>query len=107
MIVEEFGFLGGAAVLILYAFLLSVCVQIARRARSLFGKLAAGGVTATIAAYVLINTAMVLGLFPVVGIPLPLISYGGTSMLTTMLGLAVVLAVDLRREQTGGRGLLW
>jgi rod shape determining protein RodA len=50
---------------------------------------------------------MVTGLFPVVGLPLPLVSYGGTSMLTTMVGMAVVLSVDLHKEQTGARGMVW
>jgi rod shape determining protein RodA len=107
MIVEEFGLLGGLFVLVLFGFLLWMCLDVATKARSLFGKLVAGGIAATTAAYVLINTAMVLGLFPVVGIPLPLVSYGGTSMLTTMFGMALVLSVNLHREQTGARGLLW
>lgn len=107
MIVEEFGLLGGALVLGLFGLLMGLTMQVAMRARSLFGKLAAAGVAATLACYVFINTAMVIGLVPVVGIPLPIISFGGTAMLTVMAGYAIVLSIDLHRDQHGARGLLW
>jgi rod shape determining protein RodA len=107
MIVEEFGLFGGALVLGLYGALMALTMQVALRARSLFGKLAAAGVAATLACYVFINTAMVIGLVPVVGIPLPIISFGGTAMFTLMAGFAIVLSVDLHRDQHGARGLLW
>jgi len=107
MIVEEFGLLGGALVLGLFAALMALAMQVAVRARSLFGKLAAAGVAATLACYVFINTAMVIGLVPVVGIPLPIISFGGTAMMTLMAGFAIVLSIDLHRDQHGARGLLW
>jgi rod shape determining protein RodA len=107
MIVEEFGLLGGVLVLILFGALMWLAMQVASRARSLFGKLAAAGVAATLACYVFINTAMVIGLVPVVGIPLPIISFGGTAMFTLMAGFAIVLSIDLHRDQHGARGLLW
>ncbi|MGE0742846.1 MAG: rod shape-determining protein RodA [Hyphomonadaceae bacterium] len=107
MIVEEFGLLGGAVVLFLFGALMALTMQVALRARSLFGKLAAGGIAATTACYVFINTAMVIGLVPVVGIPLPMISFGGTAMVTLMAGYAIVLSVDLHRDQHGARGWLW
>jgi rod shape determining protein RodA len=107
MIVEEFGLLGGALVLGLFAGLLALTMQVAMKARSLFGKLAAAGVAATLACYVFINTAMVIGLVPVVGIPLPLLSFGGTAMMTLMAGFAMVLSIDLHRDQHGARGWLW
>ncbi len=107
MIVEEFGLLGGALVLGLFAALMALTMQVALRARSLFGKLAAGGVAATLACYVFINTAMVIGLVPVVGIPLPMISFGGTAMFTLLVGYAIVLSIDLHRDQHGARGWLW
>ncbi len=107
MIVEEFGLLGGALVLGLFGLLMGLTMQVAMRARTLFGKLAAGGVAATLACYVFINTAMVIGLVPVVGIPLPIISFGGTAMLTLLAGYAIVLSMDLHRDQHGARGLLW
>jgi rod shape determining protein RodA len=107
MIVEEFGLLGGVLVLGLFGALMALAMQVALRARSLFGKLAAAGVAATLACYVFINTAMVMGLVPVVGIPLPIISFGGTAMMTLMACFAIVLSIDLHRDQHGARGLLW
>lgn len=107
MIVEEFGLIGGAVVLGMFAALMALAMQVALRARSLFGKLAAAGIAATLACYVFINTAMVIGLVPVVGIPLPLISFGGTAMMTLMAGFAIVLSIDLHRDQHGARGWLW
>ncbi|QGZ95866.1 rod shape-determining protein RodA [Terricaulis silvestris] len=107
MIVEEFGLLGGALVLGLFGALMALTMQVALRARSLFGKLAAAGVAATLACYVFINTAMVIGLVPVVGIPLPIISFGGTAMFTLMAGYTIVLSIDLHRDQHGARGWLW
>jgi rod shape determining protein RodA len=82
-------------------------LQVAGRARSMFAKLVASGVAATLASYVFINTAMVIGLVPVVGVPLPMISFGGTAMTTLMAGFAIVLSIDLHRDQHGARGLLW
>lgn len=107
MIVEEFGLLGGALVLGLFGALMALTMQVALKARSLFGKLAAAGVAATLACYVFINTAMVIGLVPVVGIPLPIISFGGTAMFTLLAGYAIVLSIDLHRDQHGARGWLW
>ncbi len=107
MIVEEFGLAGGFAVLFLFGLLMALAVAVSLRAKSMFGKLASAGVAATLACYVLINTAMVIGLAPVVGIPLPLISYGGTAMMTVMIGFGIVLSVDLHRDQAGARGILW
>lgn len=107
MIVEEFGLFGGFLVLGLYVALMGLAMQVALRARSLFSRLAAAGVAATLASYVFINTAMVIGLAPVVGIPLPMLSFGGTAMVTLMSGFAIVLSVDLHRDQHGARGLLW
>ena len=107
MIVEEFGLFGGLLVLGLYAALMALSMQVALKARTLFGKLAAAGVAATLASYVMINTAMVIGLVPVVGVPLPIISFGGTAMMTLLAGFAIVLSIDLHRDQAGARGLLW
>jgi len=107
MIVEEFGLFGGALVLGLFGVLMGLTMQVALRARSLFGRLAAAGIAATVACYVFINTAMVIGLVPVVGIPLPIISFGGTAMLTVMAGYAIVLSIDLHRDQHAARGWLW
>ena len=107
MIVEEFGLFGGCVVLALYGLLMFLAIRVAMRARTMFGKLATAGVAATLASYVFINTSMVIGLAPVVGIPLPMISFGGTAMMTLLAGFAIVLSIDLHRDQAGARGLLW
>lgn len=97
MIVEEFGLFGAFVVLGLFLWLLAEVMKVAEQART-FGHLAVGGVAVTLALYVLINTAMVVSLLPVVGIPLPLLSFGGTAMLTMMVGMAIVLSVHMSRE---------
>jgi rod shape determining protein RodA len=105
---EEFGFVGCFSLLFLYAAVIFMALRIASISHSHFGRLAAAGVTATFALYVLINGAMVMGLAPVVGVPMPLLSYGGTVMLTVMIGFGLVLAVRVQRysEVTSGRGAL-
>jgi rod shape determining protein RodA len=105
---EEFGFLGCISVLALYAAVIFMALRIASISHSHFGRLAAAGVTATFALYVLINGAMVMGLAPVVGVPMPLLSYGGTVMLTVMIGFGLVQSVRVHRyaEVSGGKGAL-
>ncbi len=97
IIAEEFGFFGSVAVLLLWVIALIQGMSIASQSRSAFGALAAAGFVSTIFLYVVINIGMVIGLLPVVGIPLPLISYGGTVMLTVMGGFGFLLAVHLNR----------
>ena len=94
---EEFGFLGGVVVLGLYALLLANCVLIAASCRSVFLRLAVMGVATTFALYVFINVGMVMGLLPVVGVPLPLISYGGNVMMTVLFGLGLILGAHVHR----------
>ena len=94
---EEFGFLGCAALLLLYAAVIFMSLRTASLAHSHFGRLTAAGVTSTFAAYVLINGAMVMGMAPVVGVPMPLLSYGGSVMLTVMIGFGLVQAVRVHR----------
>ena len=103
---EEFGFLGCASVLALYAAVIFMALRTAALAHSHFGRLAASGVTATFTLYVLINGAMVMGLAPVVGVPMPLLSYGGTVMMTVMIGFGLVKSVRVHRytEVTSGKG---
>lgn len=101
---EEFGFFGGAGVLALIFLVLAVGTSIAMSANSQFGRLAALGVCATFAFYAIINTAMVMGLAPVVGVPLPLVSYGGSVMLAVMAGFGLVLSVHVNRDVTLSRG---
>ena len=106
---EEFGFVGCVSVLVLYAAVVIISLRIAAISHSHFGRLCAAGVTATFAVYVLINAAMVMGLAPVVGVPMPLLSYGGTVMLSVMIGFGLVQAVKVHRysEVTSGRGALF
>jgi len=95
-------------VLSLYAIALVLTMSAALRSRTLFGRLAASGVAVTLGLYVFINTSMVIGLIPVVGIPLPLLSFGGTAMLTVMIGMSIVLSIHLHRETSiSSRGMLW
>jgi len=94
---EEFGFLGCTAVLILYAGVIFMSLRTASLAHSHFGRLTAAGVTSTFALYVLINGAMVMGMAPVVGVPMPLLSYGGSVMLTVMIGFGLVQSVRVHR----------
>jgi rod shape determining protein RodA len=105
---EEFGFVGCVSVLVLYLATITIALRIASVSHSHFGRLGAAGVTATFALYVLINGAMVMGLAPVVGVPMPMLSFGGTVMLTVMIGFGLVQAVRVHRysEITSGRGTL-
>jgi len=108
MIVEEFGLVGAFVVLGLFGIALALTMTTALRSRTMFGRLAASGVAVTLGLYVFINTSMVIGLIPVVGIPLPLLSFGGTAMLTVMIGMSIVLSIHLHRETSiSSRGVLW
>jgi rod shape determining protein RodA len=106
---EEFGFVGCFGLLLLYAAVIAIALRIASVSHSHFGRLSAAGVTATFALYVLINASMVMGLAPVVGVPMPLLSYGGTVMVTVMVGFGLVMAVRVHRymEISSGRGTLF
>jgi rod shape determining protein RodA len=95
---EEWGFIGCVALLALYLVLLGYGLSIAQRSRSHFGRLVAMGILSTFLLYILINTAMVMGLVPVVGVPLPLVSYGGTAMMTMMFGFGLIMCVHLHRQ---------
>jgi len=105
---EEFGFVGCFGVLFLYGAVIFMALRIASISHSHFGRLAAAGVTATFSLYVLINGAMVMGMAPVVGVPMPMLSYGGTVMGTVMIGFGLVQAVRVHRytEVTSGKGSL-
>jgi rod shape determining protein RodA len=98
MLAEETGFVGAVAVLALVLAITLAGTAIALRAESHFARLLAAGVTCNFALYAIINVAMVTGLIPVVGVPLPLVSYGGTAMLTVMIGLGLLLNVQVHRD---------
>jgi len=95
---EEWGFIGAIILIGIYFFFLSRCLSVAQNARDRFGSFLAFGITAMIFWQLLINVCMVLGLMPVVGIPLPLVSYGGSSVLTTLVGVGLIMNVRLRRS---------
>jgi rod shape determining protein RodA len=95
---EEFGFVGSVALLILFAVIIGYGVQIAGSARSQFGRLLAMGLTLNFFFYIMINASMVMGLIPVVGIPMPLISYGGSAMFSVMFGFGLLMSVHVHRQ---------
>ncbi len=95
---EELGFVGFIALLLLFAVVIGYGIRIAMASRSQFGRLVAMGVTLNFFFYIMINAAMVMGLIPVVGIPMPLISYGGTAMLTVMFGFGLLMSVHVHRQ---------
>ncbi len=94
---EEWGFVGSVVLIGLYVILTLLGLNVARRAKNRFGTLLAFGITAMIFWQAAINIGMVLGLLPVVGITLPLISYGGSSMLTTLISVGILLNISMRK----------
>jgi rod shape determining protein RodA len=94
---EERGFLGGLVLLALYALLVVSGLQVAFTAKERFGVFLAVGVTAMLFWHVFINIGMVTGTLPVVGVPLPLMSYGRSSVITFMVGLGLLLNIGMRR----------
>lgn len=101
---EEFGFVGGVAVLAIYALVLANTVAIATSCKSVFLRMVVMGVATTFALYVFINVGMVMGSLPVVGVPLPLISYGGTVVLAVMAGFGLILGAHIHRNAEPPRG---
>ena len=95
---EEFGLVGALGLLALYVLMLTYAIAIALRSRSQFGRLLGMGIAATFFVYFFINIAMVTGLLPVVGVPLPLVSYGGTAMVTILVGFGLVMNVYIHRD---------
>lgn len=94
---EEWGLLGSTLLLGLYLSIVLWGIYIARKSDSSFGMYLAIGITAMIFWHIIVNLGMVIGLLPVVGVPLPLFSYGGTSMVTTMIGIGLLLNISMRR----------
>jgi rod shape determining protein RodA len=101
-IAEEFGLIGALFVLTLYVVAMGYAVGIARGARTVFGQMVAAGMATVLFLYVSINALMIMGLAPVVGVPMPLLSFGGTAMLTIMVGFGLVLNVQVHRDQPIG-----
>ncbi len=103
MFSEEWGFLGGVTLIALYALVLLYGYAIALRSRSQFGRLLAMGILISFYVYAFINMAMVMGLLPVVGEPLPLLSYGGTAMMTLLAAFGLLMGVYVHRDVRVGR----
>lgn len=104
MLSEEFGFVGGLTLIAIYVVILIYGMAIALRSRNQFGRLVAMGLVTSFFIYAFINMAMVVGLLPVVGVPLPLVSYGGTSMMTLMIGFGLVVNAYVHRDLVISRG---
>lgn len=101
VLAEEFGFVAVLGLICLYALIILRGLAISLGASSMFGRLLAGSITLTFFVYVFVNMSMVAGLLPVVGVPLPMVSYGGTSVVTLSIGFGILMAV---RSETGRRG---
>jgi rod shape determining protein RodA len=95
---EELGLLGALALLALYAFIVLRGLYIAAQAQDTYSRLLAGSLSLTFFVYAFVNTGMVTGLLPVVGVPLPLVSYGGTSMVTLLAGFGILMSVHTHRK---------
>jgi rod shape determining protein RodA len=98
---EEFGWMGVATVLALYLIVIGRCLWIASEARDGFSRLLAGSLALSMFVYVIVNGGMIAGLLPVVGVPMPLLSYGGTSAVSLLAGLGVVMAVRAHKPVHG------
>ncbi len=100
---EEWGLIGLATLILLYLFVVGRGLYMAATSPDTYGRLLAGSLSLTFFVYVFVNTGMVTGLLPVVGVPLPLVSYGGTAMVTLMAGFGMLMAVHARRKLVGRR----
>lgn len=99
VLAEEFGLVGVLALLVLYCWIIGRGILIGMRAQSTFGRLLAGSITVTFFVYVFVNIGMVSGLLPVVGVPLPLVSHGGTSLVTLMMGFGILMAIATEQKK--------
>ncbi len=95
---EEFGLIGVLVILVAYSLVLARGVQIALSAQDAFGRLVAASLTVTLFVYIFVNMGMVIGQLPVVGVPLPLVSYGGTSLVTLMTGFGILMSIQTHRR---------
>jgi rod shape determining protein RodA len=95
---EEFGLIGVAALVALYAFIIGRCLWIAMEARDTYSRLLAGAIGMSFFVYVFVNGGMVAGMLPVVGVPMPMISYGGTSAVSLLVGFGVLMSIHANRK---------
>ena len=98
MLAEELGLAGALGVILLYLLIIGYGMLLGLRSTIQFGRLLAMGIMFTFFLYVFVNISMVMGILPVVGVPLPLISYGGSAMLTLMFGFGLVINVWINRD---------
>ena len=96
---EEYGFLGSLGLLLIYIIIIYRIIRIGLISRSYFSKLFCYGFASAIFFYIAVNMSMVLGLLPIVGSPLPIMSYGGSSMLATMIGFSIVMSAKINHRQ--------
>jgi rod shape determining protein RodA len=95
---EEFGLIGSVVLVVLYMLLVGRAMMITANASTLFGRLVAGAVTLMFFTYAFVNMGMVSGVLPVVGVPLPLVSYGGTALISLFIGLGLLMSVQAHRK---------
>lgn len=96
---EEFGFIGTVTLLFLFCIFILRVISIAMKSRDLYGMLVASGIASMFTFHILVNVGMTSGIMPVTGIPLPLISYGGSTMWANMIALGLLLSINIRRER--------
>ncbi len=101
VLAEEYGFVGVVLLLVLYLATIFRGVFISLRAQSMFGRLLAGSITLTFFVYIFVNLGMVSGMLPVVGVPLPMVSYGGTAIVTLLLGFGMLMAIGTEEKRMG------
>jgi rod shape determining protein RodA len=98
---EEFGLLGVLVLMVLYVLLIGRCMMIAARASSLFGRLIASTFALMFFTYTFVNVGMVTGMLPVVGVPLPFVSFGGTAMMTLFVAVGLLMSIATHRKLLG------
>jgi rod shape determining protein RodA len=101
---EEFGFVGAATLLVLYALLLWRAIRIAMLSKDRFGTYLAAGIASMFAIQMFVNIGMTVGIMPITGIPLPFISYGGSSLVTSYIAVGLLLNIHMRRLKVGSMG---
>jgi rod shape determining protein RodA len=97
VVAEEFGLIGNLVLMVLYALLIGRGMMIAANAPTMFSRLLAGAVTMIFFTYAFVNMGMVSGILPVVGVPLPFISYGGTALVTLFIGIGILMSIHRHR----------
>jgi len=101
---EEWGFMGSSFVLLLYLLMVTIGFRIACESIDTFSRLAASGIVILLGSHVVINVAMTIGLLPIAGLPLPLLSYGGSSVMMTVIGLGLLQSIHARRHYFRSKG---